>query len=157
MTSPQGGREGGTLKRWHKVTGGGTLFLAEVTSTESLKFALSKSDPLLSICTVENFPTKMILILKFIQYFPYLKKFPRYNTLNHSIIEWGTIHLKFNHSVLKIWGGVERRCRWRHLKGVGKLKVTWGDKGREGGQKIGFLGWRHLWMVPKAEESYKSW
>ena len=33
-------------------------------------------------------------------------------------------------------------------QGIVQLKVTWGDKGREGGRKIGFLGWRHLWMVP---------
>ena len=32
-------------------------------------------------------------------------------------------------------------------------KVKWGDKGREGGQEILFLRWRHLWMVPKVNYS----
>ena len=30
-----------------------------------------------------------------------------------------------------------------------EAKETWGDKGREGTQKIGILGRRLLWMVPK--------
>ena len=50
------------------------------------------------------------------------------------------------------WANLALFCKsslgWHHLKGVGELEVTWGDKGRAGGQKIGILGWRHLWMVP---------
>ena len=32
--------------------------------------------------------------------------------------------------------------------------MTWGDKGREGGQRIGNLGRCHLWMVPYLDALY---
>ena len=39
-------------------------------------------------------------------------------------------------------------------RGIIYSEVTWSDKGREGGQKIGNLGWRHLWMVPNEKSPF---
>ena len=129
MTSPQ------------KVTGEGPCFLAEVTSPQSLKFALSKK----------------------IKWSIIIRKFSYWNEINFEETSFrmensskiiglkGTLCIWFSsiEYCKLLGGGVERSQRWR--QGGWKVKGNVGWQGEGGGPKIGIWGWLHLWMVPKLD------